>query len=581
MTDPKRKGLFPADRVADFYREGWWNGDTWGDYIRRNVTRFGSSEAVVDAPDKNSFMPGEVRRLTWNELDSAVTNCAQVFYRNGLRPGDVVGVQVPNSIELIVSYLALSRIGCVLSPYPMAYRTHEIAQLADIAKICAIVTLDGFASRNVLRDLGEVADSLESIVRVFAWHHTSEPTCATDVVALPEEILAKTVDDTDAEYYQFLGGFRPDPNECAIIIFTSGTTGPPKGVPRAYGDSVVGALSTTMSPQLTHQDCILAPMPMVNAGAIVGVFLPWVITGCKLVLHQPFHMDTWLGQIADEAVTYTLVAPTLLNDIAGNPALVDEYDLSSLRVIGSGSAPLSGWSIRYWETTLGVEVLNLFGASEGLQLFSDPDTVPDPELRARGIPLPGSKLFHWRTDVGRCSKARLVNPDTGETITAPGIPGELHVKGPNLFSGYLNAESPFDDDGYLRTGDIFEFSADQPDLLIHIDRLKDLIIRGGMNISAAEIESLLISHPKVAEVAAVGEKDVRLGEKTCVIVVPADEHDPPSLQELVDYLDCSDVAKFKWPERLILAGELPRNPTGKVLKRTLRAQINHDGGGSV
>src|SRR6185312_744032 len=122
---------------------------------------------------------------------------------------------------------------------------------------------------------------------------------------------------------------------------------------------------------------------------------------------------------------------------------------------------------------------------------------------------------------GRRSSVRLVDVDTGTEITQPGRPGELRIKSPSIFSGYLHAvEEPFDDQGYFCTGDIFELSADEPDMLIHVDRMKDLIIRGGLNISAAEVESLLMGTPRIAEVDAVGRKDHRLGERTCVFVVP-------------------------------------------------------------
>lgn len=377
-----------------------------------------------------------------------------------------------------------------------------------------------------------------------------------------------------ADYRDYVDGLEQHPNDCVLIIFTSGTTGVPKGVPRASGDSMVAAFSLAQSPNLTYEDTILNPMPMVNAGSISGIFLPWLLTGCTLVQHQPFDLQVFAEQIEQERVVYSVVAPTTLNDMVTSD-LFSKYDLTSLRALGSGSAPISGWVIERLEKDHGVEVINFFGATEGMQLTSDRDTVPDPAVRGRSIPLPGSARFAWRTRLGRATRIKLVDLETGAQINEPGIPGELRVRSPNLFSGYLNqVEDPFDEDGYYCSGDVFELSTEEPDMLVHVDRKKDLIIRGGVNISAAEIESLLISHPKVGEVAAVGRKDARLGERTCVFVVPRDADDPPELSELIAHLNAMGVAKFKLPEFLELTAALPRNPSGKVLKRELRSLIN-------
>ena len=236
---------------------------------------------------------------------------------------------------------------------------------------------------------------------------------------------------------------------------------------------------------------------------------------------------------------------------------------------------MSGWSIECWEKDHGVEIINFFGATEGMQLTSDSDTVPDPMLRGRCLPVPRSPRFRWRQPIERQPEVRLVDLDTGLDIDVTGVPGELRFTSPSTFSGYLHGvENPFDDQGYFRTGEIFEYSG-EVDMLVHVDRQKDLIIRGGV-ISAAEIETLLVGHPQIAEVAAVGRKDIRLGERTCAFVVPRDEHDPPTLEGLCRYLTEQRVATFKLPESIELIDALPRNPSGKVLKRELRARINGD-----
>lgn len=569
--------LFSDDQVARFLSEGWWSGQTWGDRFALNVEKFGSQICVVDAPNKADFMGRAPQRLTWSELDAVVARCAEVFFQGGIRSGDVVGIQVPNSIELVITYFALNRLGAILSPYPMPYLEHEISQLADIAGVSALVTTDGFAQRDLIAQITPVMEARDEVHAMFAWHSSrTEGVVALDLDAFLDGRAP------GAEYREYVAGLTPEPNDCVIIIFTSGTTGVPKGVPRAHGDSMVSAATNVALPGLNSTSVILNPMPMVNAGAIGGMFLPWLLSGGALVQHQPFDLQVFASQIQTERVTYTIVPPTILNDMVTKGDMFSAYDLSSLKTVGAGSAPLSGWTIERWERDHGVEIINFFGATEGLQLSADPDTVPDPALRGKCLPRPGSTRFRWRTDVGRMSSVRLVDLDTGRDVTEPGHPGELRIKSPSIFSGYLHAvEDPFDDQGYYCTGDIFEWSGAEPDMLVHVDRKKDLIIRGGVNISAAEVESLLMGHPRIAEVAAVGRKDERLGERTCVFVVPRDPGEPPDLADLVGFLTEKRVARFKLPEFLEIVDHLPRNPSGKVLKRELRMAINHDTGSVV
>jgi non-ribosomal peptide synthetase component E (peptide arylation enzyme) len=171
----------------------------------------------------------------------------------------------------------------------------------------------------------------------------------------------------------------------------------------------------------------------------------------------------------------------------------------------------------------------------------------------------------------------LVDLDTGDDITEPGRRGELRVSSPTVFAGYWgNVQNPFDEQGYYRTGDIFEITGDGGHLLVYVDRAKDLISRGGYKISAVEIESLLLAHSKVAEVAVVGMPDPLLGERVCVFVAPRAAEDPPDLDQLVAVLAAQDVAKFKWPERLEIVESLPRNPVGKILKRDLRERLRSE-----
>jgi acyl-CoA synthetase (AMP-forming)/AMP-acid ligase II len=308
---------------------------------------------------------------------------------------------------------------------------------------------------------------------------------------------------------------------------------------------------------------------------IGGVFLPWLLSGCTLVQHQPFDLPVFLGQIAAERVTYTLVPPALLTMLLQREEVLAATDISSLTRVGSGSAPLPPSMVQGWQERHGIAVINFFGSNEGITLLSDPVSIPDPVERARFFPRPGLPGVDYPSPVFAATQARLVDVATGEEITEPGRPGELLMRGPTVFSAYLPGTATresVDEDGWLHTGDVFEIAGDDGRFLRYVDRAKDVIIRGGMNIAPAEIESLLAGHPKVADVACVGYPDEVLGERACVFAVPR-PGERVTLEELVEYLRERRIASYKLPERLEVVEALPRNPVGKILKRELRVSL--------
>ena len=217
---------------------------------------------------------------------------------------------------------------------------------------------------------------------------------------------------------------------------------------------------------------------------------------------------------------------------------------------------VAGWQER------GIEIVNVFGSNEGAAMLSTRARVPDPEQRARFFPVPDRP----GVDV------RLVDLDSGDEITEPGRTGELHFRGPTVFAGYLGSDgTEFDDQGFYRTGDIFQYAGtdDPPRLLQFVDRAKDIIIRGGMNISAAELEALVSNMPQVAECAAVGYPDRDLGERVGLFVVTT-APPAPDLESVISHLRDVGVASYKLPERIETIDALPRNPVGKVVKTELR-----------
>ncbi|GAA0834927.1 class I adenylate-forming enzyme family protein [Streptosporangium amethystogenes subsp. fukuiense] len=558
---PRR--LHPPSRVDHYTRSGLWTDDTVDALLRGQVAARPDALAVVDAPNKAELTGGRPRRLTWRELDAEVDRVAAVLLERGLRHGDVLAVQIPNTVELCVTFFAAFRIGVVVTPFPVQYREYELSQLLRLAGARAFVTATRVGDRPNAEIVRDMAADLDGLHTVAAWG---------DGVADGLVPLEEARGDADA-LAAYLAELTVDPGECLTICWTSGTEATPKGVPRCHHDWLATARVCAAAPKLTDDDIVLNPFPMVNMAGIAGVLLPWLISGCTLVQHQPFDLPVFLGQIAAEKVTYTLVPPALLTMLLQRKEVLAATDISSLTRVGSGSAPLPPSMVQGWQEQYGIAVINFFGSNEGVAMLSDPVSIPDPVERARFFPRPGLPGVDYPSPVLAGTRTRLVDVATREEITELGRPGELLMRGPTVFSAYLAGTATresVDEDGWLHTGDVFELAGDAGQYLRYVDRAKDVIIRGGMNIAPAEIESLLAGHPKVADVACVGYPDAVLGEKACVFVVPRPGKQV-TLEELVDYLKERRIASYKLPERLEVAESLPRNPVGKLLKRDLRS----------
>ncbi|HSV82953.1 MAG TPA: fatty acid--CoA ligase family protein, partial [Ramlibacter sp.] len=242
------------------------------------------------------------------------------------------------------------------------------------------------------------------------------------------------------------------------------------------------------------------------------------------------------------------------------------------------------WLVEQFAQKFGVEIVNYFGSNEGAALSSAPQDIPDRRQRSLYFPRLGVPGFDWSLSNANKIRTRLVDLDTGADIEEPGRVGELRFQGATIFSGYFKAPEltarAFDEQGFYRTGDLFEIAGDRRQFYRFAGRHKDIVIRGGMNISSEEVEGLLLAHPKVREAAVIGYPDPVLGERVCAVVAPQPGQEV-RLEELVEFLRREEqVAPFKWPEKLILVEQLPRNPLGKVLKRELRAQHCPTGAGA-
>lgn len=526
--------------------------------VRAAVATRPDALALADAPNRETFFGDQPRRWTWQELDQAIDRFAGQLADLGVARQTPVAIQLPNVAELAIVILACARLRAIAVPFPIQHRSHELRSGLAVAGAKVMITaprpdrpdqLESVAS--VLAEFDAASDDQARPGIVLA---TCGPTGAAGVVALSLDSPATPPgsDSTSSE-----------PDDIATVCWTSGTTGFPKGVPRTNAMWLASASVQVNELTITAEERILCPFPIVNMAGIGGMLVPWTMAGCALYLHQPLDMAVFMGQIQDERITYTVAPPPLLNGLLRNEAMLDAVDLSSIRAISSGSAPLDPWMVTGWQDR-GIEIVNVFGSNEGAALLSTQRVVPDPVERARFFPPPTADGV----------RVRLVDLESGDDIADVGRPGELRFTGPTVFDGYLESTGEeFDERGYYRTGDVFQWTGtgDPPTLLQFIDRAKDIIIRGGMNISAAEVEALASSHGDVAECAAVAFPDADLGERVGLFVVAAPDASP-SLDTIVAHLRAQEIASYKLPERVELIDALPRNPVGKVTKSELRAR---------
>lgn len=523
---------------------------TVDDAVRRAADQWPDALAVADAPNRDTFFAGAPLRLRWRELDRAVDNLATALTAIGARPNVAVAVQLPNVVELVLTILACGRIGAVCVPFPIQHRGHELDDGLRASSARIIVTAARPDRPDQLDTVAAVAADLGTPVEI-----------ATFGSATVDGGTVLSVDTSPTSSTSTPRGGPTGPDEVLTICWTSGTTGTPKGVPRTPSMWLASGYFQVDELDLHHDDRILCPFPLVNMAGIGGMLVPWAIVGATLLLHQPLDLTVFLGQLTSEEITYTVAPPALLNMLLLDESILAGVELPHLRKITSGAAPLDPWMVEGWDER-GIEIVNVFGSNEGAALLSTEASVPDPGLRSRYFPRPS----------GHGIEVRLVDPDTEQDITETDRPGELRFRGPTVFGGYLDSSgAEFDDAGFFRTGDVFEWAdiSSEPWLLRFVDRAKDIIIRGGMNISAAELEGLIVAHDSVADCAAIGYHDPALGERVGIFVAPAGGHEP-ALETIVAHLKGLDIASYKLPERLEIVDELPRNPLGKIAKSDLR-----------
>ena len=544
-------------RIAEYREKGWWGDLSLHGCMRQHAEQNPDLLAVADQPNRADLTGEKPFRLSFRDLDRASDNLAAELLSAGVKQQDTVLVQLPNITELVVSYLAISKLGAIISPAAVQYGAHELQHICSTINPVAMITIERF------NDMPLASNARRYIPDTVP------------VLVFGQQININTQAMGQPRLAAHEASHAVDGDSILTICWTSGTTGTPKGVPRSHNMWFATSRCCVEAADYKLGDRFLNIFPMVNMGSVGAFLYPSMLVGCSIILHHPLDPGLFLKQMQDEKVTFTVAPPPLLNQLAKNEAMWRQFDFSSLRSIGSGSAPLAPSMIETFAESYGVEVLNFYGSNEGISLFCTAQHAQDATERATMFPRIGAGVGNWDSYVSQIVRSRVMDLDTGEEITEPGKAGELLFDGATVFDGYLGTDNSevFTDDGFFRTGDLVEICGDPPHFYRIAGRCKDIINRGGMKISPAEIDILLEGLPNSLEAAVCSYSDERLGEKICACVVPSPEGPAPELTDIVGYLANQGIAKFKLPERLELFDALPRNPLAKVQRFMLQEQV--------
>ena len=550
--------LVSKERSEKYSREGWWDDRTLIGRFLESASRNPNRTAIVDPPNKEDLVGIKPERINYRELNERIDRLSSFFLRKGLTKDKVVVIQLPNITELLMTYLAVWRFGGIISPVPMQWRSHELKSVVETTKASAFVStkFKNFDHLDMVKNL-DLGNSKSPYL--FSLEEIRE--------AMTNEPVSPNLDGVTNKIQG---------NDVAVIEWTSGTEKEPKACPMSHNNW--GFLRFFYRKEfkggiLSDGAVIMNPAPLVNMTGIgVGV-VPWLMVSGTFVLHHPFDPVLYLKQLVGEKVNFTLAPPAVAVAMLKHPD-VDKFDLRATEFFVQGSAPPPPWTFLEFKKRWGIESINVWGQNEGTGLFSTKDSVQDLSDRARSFPWPGPGKME---DIPffKATETKIVDPDTGKETTKIGSVGELCFRSPFTIPEYYNQPNltshVFDKDGFFHTGDLFTIVSN--DRISFFDRLKDIIIRGGFNISSAEIEDIAKRDPRIADAAAVPMPDEVLGEKVCLFVVPK-PGEKLGLDEIKGIMKANDVAIYKWPERVEEVASIPRNPVGKAQKDELRKKLS-------
>jgi fatty-acyl-CoA synthase len=483
------------------------------------------------APDRPAIV-FEGESIPYGELEARVEQLAAALRARGVVTGDRVAVLLSNRPEFVVAMFACARAGALLVPLNVRLVARELGYILGDAEPRVLISESAFAGL-----LGKLEDRLAGI----------------DAVVTLEE------GGVGEPYERFLGSVQSarsgtaQASEDLVICYTSGTTGLPKGAVLTHEAVLLGSLQEIVAYDMRHDDRHLVAVPLCFTGGLITASMPVFHSGGTLYLERAFDPAAVIERIASERITRMMGVPTMFAAIA-NESRFDDADISSMRLFLVGAAPVPAALVERFQSRGAAGFTNAYGLTEGcgFNLF-----LPATEVLRK----PGGYKPALYTE------ALVIDAD-GRAV-APGRSGELVLRGPTLMNRYWRNEEATAEalrDGWLHTGDLVRLGEDG--LFYPIDRIKDMIISGGLNVYPAEVEAVVFGHPKLTDFAVIGLPHERWGEAvTLVAVARSGEH--ATSEELIQHC-AGRLADYKLPKRVIWVDEIPRNAGGKALKRLLR-----------
>lgn len=506
---------------------------------RRNGLRF---------PRKTALVMGE-RRLTWKELDERVDRVANALRAEGLKPGDLVALLLPNCPEFIELYFGIARAGMIAVPLNYRLTAREMADILGLARPTLLVVGAPFAE-----PARELKDLLPELSR--RW-----------LVGGVRTTGAKSYEQTVQGASSARVDCPANEHDTFAIFFTSGTTGLPKGAMVSHLNLEANGYNQFVADGSRSDDINLVGTPLYHMGAVF-MATTYMMLGCTQVILDQFEARAWLDAVQRHRITTALLVPTMINTVINHPDLPG-FDLSSLRLVFYGGGPMPVAVLRRALQTLRCGFNQGYGLTETLEatfLVEDDHVLDGTEQQTRRLASAG------REAVG--AELRVV--DEAGCDLAPGEIGEILIRSRSVISGYWNLPEetrPAIRDGWFYTGDLGYLDEDR--YLFIVDRKKDMVISGGVNIYTKEVESALYTHPAVLEAAVIGLPDEQWGEAVtaAVVIRPGTT---ATAGELIEHCRHA-IASFKKPQRVFLLESLPKNPSGKIVKRELRRLLGESG----
>ena len=529
---------FNEQRRAAYRQQGLWGDASLADYWQQTARAM---------PDKIAVVDNHGASYTYSALDHAASCLANWMLAKGIESGDRIAFQLPGWCEFTVIYLACLKIGAVSVPLLPSWREAELVWVLNKCQAKMFFAPTLFKQTRPVDLILPLQNQLPQLQQIVGVDKLAPATSSLSL----SQIIADNPPLTTA--------ITTHGDELAAVLFTSGTEGLPKGVMLTHNNILASERAYCARLNLTWQDVFMMPAPLGHAtGFLHGVTAPFLI-GARSVLLDIFTPDACLALLEQQRCTCMLGATPfvydLLNVLEKQPA-----DLSALRFFLCGGTTIPKKVARECQQR-GIKLLSVYGSTE-----SSPHAVVN-------LDDPLSRFMH--TDGYAAAGVEIKVVDDARKTLPPGCEGEEASRGPNVFMGYFDEPEltarALDEEGWYYSGDLCRM--DEAGYIKITGRKKDIIVRGGENISSREVEDILLQHPKIHDACVVAMPDERLGERSCAYVVLKAPHHSLSLEEVVAFFSRKRVAKYKYPEHIVVIEKLPRTASGKIQKFLLRKDI--------